>query len=1700
MTVPLPDRCSLITPSVLRVGIEETLVLDAQGHGSDFAASVQIQDFPWRTKILHDSRIYLNSGNGFLGTVTATVLPKDFPTKSKKKQFVYVTVKSPICSLEKILLLSFDNGFIFIQSDKTIYTPGSTVLYRVFTWKHKMKPEKEELTIELLSPDGAVMRRDLAHSVSPAGITSLSYNLHEFASFGTWTISAAYGRSQQQKTTTNFKVKEYVLPSIKVDLKTQNFYQIANEEFQVDILAEYLFEKLVNGTAYVLFGVKINEEKRIFPDTLRMLEIKDGEGQTGMKRGDLLKYFPNLEELLGHYLYVTVTVVSDSGRDIVTAEIDNIFIVKSPFKIHFTQTPKYFKPGVPYDLMIFVTNADGSPADRIPVVVEPGTVRGITNVDGTIRLKLDTHPNTDSLQITVKTEHQHLPNSQQTSASMAATGYRPLAGLSNYLHISVVNYQMKLGDHIKVNFHVRNSDQGVRNQIQHITYLVLNRGMIVRAERLKMPQGVPIVSMSLLVTEAMMPSFRIVAYYMVMTTAGREIVSDSIWLNVKSICKGTLEVTDGMRSDNKVQSPGGSMNLKLRADYKAQVALVIVDKGVYELDKKLRLSQSKVWDSMENSDPGCTPGSGADSLGVFYDAGLALQTDFKMKTAERTDLTCQSQGKRKRRSADDDDFYMDEKDIISRTRFPESWFWKVEQMSNRPDASGVSTKFLYLSLTQPVTTWNVLAVSLHESKGLCVSQPHEMKVSKTFFIDLKLPYSVVKNEQVEIQAIVYNQGNTAITVRVELSHSNDFCSISKTKKPRQVVTIKSLSSVTVPFTILPLALGLHDIEVKATVALSRTSDGVKKKIKVVEGIILTRTIKIMTMDPSNNGEDGVQTETFQAPNDKNIVPFSDTFTITTICASQTSHILDATTYSSHVSHLIIEPFGSGEENMMRMSYSMISTYYLDTTGDWEKIGVDRRQAAIDYIKKGFILQLTFLKQDNSYGNAIDIPSSTWLTAYATKVFSMASSSVVIDTNFLCGSIKWLILEKQRSDGQFMETKPVLAQQMMGGISRSPEPEVTLTAFVLIALLESQDKCAMHVSNLHYSIERASLFLLDRYPHLVKPYSIAITSCALAMAGKLQDPGILLAAASDKTHWVGHGSSLVSLEATSYALLALLRMKQLSQIGPIVRWITDQAFYGKVEYGSLQATIMQFQALAQYHQETSSMNELNMIITISSWHSFKPVIYRHTRENELHSAESRVVTKLAFPSRSINSSTLGDSEAGTSGDSEAGTSGDLEAGTSGDLEAGTSGDLEAGTSGDSEAGTSGDLKAGTSGDSEAGTSGDSEAGTSGDLEAGTSGDSEAGTSGDSEAGTSGDLEAGTSGDSEAGTSGDSEAGTSGDSEAVMMSYVQVTAPYSAPKENPCKNFDLSVTTKDQPQSPRPRGAKSTVSINVCVRSLKQDGATMSILDISMLTGFSLDVEELNKLMTKSIYKFEFNKGASERSNTIIYMNKISHTEKECLTLLAHQFFDVGLIQPASVTVYEYSSPDIRCTTPYHVDAGSAQIQTLCQDGQCRCAEGACFMQQEIDGDITAALRVDKACDTGVDFVYKVTLLAIDNGDSYDSYTMKIIRILKEDENEGSEGKTHTFKSPRKCQKSLNLKTGRDYLIWGSTLYSWRLQSGQSYVYTAASCYSYTLIIGEDTWVEWWPNETECQDTNNKPICYALLEFSETMDFYGCLKDR
>ncbi|XP_053574217.1 A.superbus venom factor 1 [Bombina bombina] len=1626
--------CTLITPNVLRVESEETFVLDAQGHNAAFDADIVIQDFPQRKITLAQAKVSLNSENGFLGVVKALIPSKDLLKEEKKKQYVYVSVKAAACPLEKVVLLSFHSGYIFVQTDKTIYTPGSKVLYRIYTMNYKLQPLSKTVIVEFLTPDGIIVKRDSIIQDSKSGILSQSYQLPEVISLGVWTISAKYEDSPQQNYTNNFEVKEYVLPSFEVELNLQNkFFLWTDEEFIVDIRANYLYGKHVEGKAFVIFSVKKDNIKTGIPESLTRVQIDEGTGEAKLKRADLLRRFQKPEDMLEYTLCVTVTVITDSGSDMVEAEYDDIAIVTSPYKILFTKTSKHFKPGMPFDLTVFVTNPDGSPANRIQVVAEPGNIQGTTQADGTTKLTLNTGANMASLDITVKTAHPALPRDRQATASMKATPYRTTNG--NYLHIGITASELKPGENVPVNFNIRNTNQAIQNNIKSFTYLIMNKGRIMKVGRQPRQPGQPLVTMSLPVNEEFIPSFRFVAYYTVPIAGGHEIVSDSVWVDVTDSCMGTLVVS--AERENRVYQPGTSMKLKLKADHKAYVGLVAVDKGVFVLNKKFKISQSKVWDSVEKTDIGCTAGGGADGAGVFYDAGLAVQTSYKTTTAQRSEPTCEVRARRRRRSAelieikttkasnyqghirkccldgmqenpmghsceqraryildgkecaaafvdcctyikkkreddsklkehdllgrsDEDSEYMDDADIVSRTEFPESWFWKVEHMSERPDANGISTKIMNVFLKDSITTWEVLAVSLSENKGICVAQPYEIPVMKDFFIDLRLPYSVVRNEQVELRAILYNYVERDIKVRVELTYNPEFCSLSTAKKKfRQEVRIQALSSVAVPFIIVPLTLGLHDVEVKAAVAGTFVSDGVRKKLKVVpEGMRLAKTITSVTLEPEVKGKDGVQQENVPAVDAQEIVPRTEVDTIITIQGTPISRMVEDAIDGSNLNHLIIVPIGCGEQNMMTMSPSVIATVYLDSTGQWERINVNRRQEAINHIKTGYVRQMAYRKSDNSYAAWMERPSSTWLTAYVVKVFALAQPLADIESGVLCGAVKWLILEKQKPDGLFKEDAPVIHKEMTGGLQGSNEPDVALTAFVLIALLESQKSCVAHVNNLVSSINRASSFLLDQYPFLKKQYSIAVTSYALAMAGKLRDTNLLMSVAKDKTHWPTEGSRFISLEGTSYALLCLLRMKQYDVTGPIVRWLTESRYYGDI-WGSTQATIVMFQALAQYQIDLPGTNEIDLDVSLHLPERQQPLSYRINLGNALlaRSAETKANKAFVVQAKGKGQGTL-----------------------------------------------------------------------------------------------------------------------------------TVTTVYHAlvtEKERQCNNFDLSVTVKDEPDHKRPEGAKSTVSITLCVKHLKPYDATMSIIDITMMTGFSPDIDALNKLskgVDRYISKFEFNKGVN--GSLVIYVDKISHKEEECLKVYANQIFAVGLIQPAAITVYDYYTPESRCTKFYHVDKQSALLGKICKDEVCRCAEENCFMQQQIDDDITAELRLEKACQPGVDYVYKAKVTAIKPGDNYDAYVMKIDKVIKEGTDEAPEGNTRNFISHAKCRKALQLEVDFVYLIWGTTLDLWNQPNGYSY------------IIGKETWIERWPSARECQTPEYQQACDDIEMVAENLELGGC----
>uniref|UniRef100_A0A8C2NTT9 Complement C3 n=1 Tax=Capra hircus TaxID=9925 RepID=A0A8C2NTT9_CAPHI len=1562
--------------------------------------------------------------NGYLSTVTIKI-PASKELKSEKgHKFVIVVATFGNVQVEKVVLISLQSGYLFIQTDKTIYTPGSSVLYRVFTVDHKLLPVGQTVFISIETPDGVLVKQDSLSSHNQFGILALSWNIPELVNMGVWKIKAHYEDSPQQVFSTEFEVKEYVLPSFEVQLEPEEkFYYVDDPDgLKINIIARFLYGEHVDGTAFVIFGVQDGDRRISLTHSLTRVLINDGNGEAILRRQVLLNGVQpsRADALVGKSIYVSATVILQSGSDMVEAERTGIPIVTSPYQIHFTKTPKFFKPAMPFDLMVYVTNPDGSPARHIPVVTQGSNVQSLTQDDGVAKLSINTQNKRDPLTITVRTKKDNIPEGRQATRTMQALPYNTQGNSNNYLHLSVPRVELKPGETLNVNFHLR-TDPGQQAKIRYYTYMIMNKGKLLKVGRQDREPGQDLVVLPLTITSDFIPSFRLVAYYTLINANGqREVVADSVWVDVKDSCMGTLVVKNGGKEE-KHHRPGQQITLKIEANQGARVGLVAVDKGgVFVLNKKNKLTQSKIWDVVEKADIGCTPGSGRDYAGVFTDAGLTFKTSQGLETQQRSGEECPKPAARRRRSvqlmekrmdkvgqysgdlrkccedgmrdnpmkfpcqrraqfilqgdacvkafldcceyiarlrqqhsregalelarSDLDDEIIPEEDIISRSQFPEScWLWIIIDDFKPPDKNGISTKLMNVFLKDSITTWEILAVSLSDKKG-----------ERRWW-------------SVEIRAVLYNyQEEEEFKVRVELLYNPAFCSLATARRRhQQTITIPARSSVAVPYVIVPLKVGLHEVEVKAAVYNHFISDGVKKTLKVVpEGIRVNKTVAIRTLNPEYLGQDGVQREEVPAADLSDRVPDTESETKILLQGTPVAEMAEDAIDGERLKHLIQTPSGCGEQNMIGMTPTVIAVHYLDSTEQWEKFGVEKRQEALELIRKGYTQQLAFRQKSSAYAAFQNRPPSTWLTAYVVKVFALSANLIAIDSKDLCETVKWLILEKQKPDGIFQEDGPVIHQEMIGGFKDAREKDVSLTAFVLIALHEAKDICEAQVNSLGPSITKAGNFLENHYRELQRPYTVAIAAYALALLGKLEDDRLtkFLNTAKEKNRWEEPNKKLYNVEATSYALLALLARKDFDTVPPVVRWLNEQRYYGG-GYGSTQATFMVFQALAQYQKDVPDHKELNLDVSI-----------------HLPSRNSLVKHRILWESASLlRSEETKENERFT-------------------------------------------VRA--------------------------------------------------------------EGKGQGTLSVVTMYHAKLKGKVS------CKKFDLRVSIHPTLEPGERSGDPICYSSpNPVLLYLGDQDATMPWAQGLGSMGRSPGY----------ISKYEMNRD-SNKNTLIIYLDKVSHTQEDCLSFKVHQYFNVGLIQPGAVKVYSYYNLDETCIRFYHPDKEDGMLSKLCHKDTLGalnrkwvfdCVPASppthpsenCFMHHT-EKAITLEDRLDRACEPGVDYVYKTRLLQKNPSPPPPPPPVQLPFPSPPGSDEVQVKQERKFISHIKCREALKLKEGAHYLVWGVSSDLWGDKPNISY------------IIGKDTWVELWPEAEECQDEENQKQCEDLASFTENMVVFGC----
>ncbi|KAI2668069.1 hypothetical protein H4Q32_004708 [Labeo rohita] len=132
LSSPLLTLCDplfvLSAPNLLRVGSSENVFVEAQDYsGGDLNVKIFVKDHPNKHTEIWSRSVTLTAGNNFQ-ILTDIMIPDDrgYFSDDALNQYVYLKAQFPSVTLEKVVMLSFQSGYIFVQTDKPIYTPAST--------------------------------------------------------------------------------------------------------------------------------------------------------------------------------------------------------------------------------------------------------------------------------------------------------------------------------------------------------------------------------------------------------------------------------------------------------------------------------------------------------------------------------------------------------------------------------------------------------------------------------------------------------------------------------------------------------------------------------------------------------------------------------------------------------------------------------------------------------------------------------------------------------------------------------------------------------------------------------------------------------------------------------------------------------------------------------------------------------------------------------------------------------------------------------------------------------------------------------------------------------------------------------------------------------------------------------------------------------------------------------------------------------------------------------------------------------------------------------------------------------------------------------------------------------------------------------------------------------------------------------------
>ncbi|NXB60982.1 A2MG protein, partial [Struthidea cinerea] len=141
-----------------------------------------------------------------------------------------------------------------------------------------------------------------------------------------------------------------------------------------------------------------------------------------------------------------------------------------------------------------------------------------------------------------------------------------------------------------------------------------------------------------------------------------------------------------------------------------------------------------------------------------------------------------------------------------RKYFPETWIWDIVSVNSEGKAD------LEVTIPDTITEWKANAFCTSADTGFGLSPTVSLRAFQPFFVELTMPYSVVRGESFTLKATVFNYLPACIRVSVSLAESTDFLAVPVGKQEESYCICVN-ERKTVAWAVTPRSLGQVEFSV-----------------------------------------------------------------------------------------------------------------------------------------------------------------------------------------------------------------------------------------------------------------------------------------------------------------------------------------------------------------------------------------------------------------------------------------------------------------------------------------------------------------------------------------------------------------------------------------------------------------------------------------------------------------------------------------------------------------------------------------------------------------------------------------------------------------------------------------------------------------------------------------------------------------------